>query len=155
MRLPMLEIVISSFSHATAISTSSVVFLGGGFFWRRLSLVLMLDWILAASLKVQIPAVGMTFPDRLFHHFFCLVVPRLPTAMRNNTHVHFSVFLCPLPIIQEMEPNNVWKNQMISSEDYTAHRDSLAPHCPQILIFFLLSHALLTQATNRNCSRGD
>ncbi len=96
----------------------------------------MLDWILAASLKVQIPAIGMTFPDRLFHHFcFCLVVPGLPTAMGKNTHVRFSVFLCPLPIIQEMDPNNVCKNQMISSED--SHRDSLAPHCPQIWIIFL------------------
>lgn len=117
----------------------------------------MLDWILAAGLKVQIPAVAMTFPDKLLHHFFFLVVSHLPSAMVNNTHVSFSVLLCPLPIIQEMELDNVCKNQMISSEDYMAHRDSLAPHCPQIWIFFfsLLAHALLTQAANKNCARGD
>lgn len=43
-----------------------------------------------------------------------------------------------------MDLNIVCENQMITSDDYTAHRDSLAPHCPQIFLS-LLSHAQLTK----------
>lgn len=108
---------------------------------RRPSLVLMHDWRLVASLKVQIKAVlqvRITFPDRCFHNFFfsCSTQFTKPTAMANNANLFCFVFLCPLPILQEMLPNNVCKNEMISSEGYMVHRDSLAPHCPQIWIFF-------------------